>query len=129
MKIATFNVMGLTREKLDFLLQYMASENIDVLSCIDAQLSAKSVKVYGKIAKNTLGAGTVTHCAPRLSHFGRESGTKYRKVGDIFMIIGPKWGSSHTKFAMDMLGPGGSTAGVLARTTVSTTDGDIVSSS
>ena len=123
MKIATFNVMGL--KKLDYLLQYMASENIDVLSCIDAQLSAKSVKVYGKIAKNTLGAGTVTHCAPRLSHFGRESGTKYRKVGDIFMIIGPKWGSSHTKFAMDMLGPGGSTAGVLARTTVGTTDGDI----
>ena len=125
LKVATFNVTGLTREKLDLLLQYMDTEKIDVLSCIDAQLSQKAGRAYGKLVKLRLGPGTVTHCSACLPHFGGTSSTPYRKVGGIFMIIGPRWGPSHSKFVMDSMGPGGGTAGVLAKTTLSTAEGDV----
>jgi hypothetical protein len=130
LKVATFNVRGLTREKLDLILQFIDSEQIDVLTCIDAQLTAKSGKYYGKMVKNRLGAGTVTHNSPCLANFGGIAEVKIRRAGGIFIIIGPKWGTSQTQFMTDEFGPKGTgpsnqTAGVLARTTLNTTDGEV----
>ena len=114
LKISTFNIRGLTREKLDMLLQFMISENIDVLTCIDAQLTVKSGKYYGKMAKTRLGAGTVTHNSPCLSNYGGKSESRMTKAGGIFIIIGPKWGTSQTQFKTDETGPNRLSAGVLA---------------
>ena len=48
----------------------------------------------GKIAKGLLGTGTVTHTNP-------VKGGRGERWGGIFIIIGPRWGTSLSSFQDD----------------------------
>ena len=68
--VCTLNIAGLSDDKLDLILQLMTTESIDVLFCIDAQLTTKQGNFMAKKAKCRLGTGTVVHVTPSLDHFG-----------------------------------------------------------
>ena len=123
--VCTLNVAGLDECKLDLILQHMEDEEVDIMFCIDAQLSAKSGRYMGRKAKTRLGTGTVVHINPCAKHSTAGGQTAGRRVGGIMTIVGKRWGTSIKEFAPDWLGMKGSPAGVLSRVTLCTTEGNI----
>ena len=124
--VCTLNVAGMDEVKLDMVLQHIEEMGIDVMFCIDAQLSAKAGRFLGRKAKARLGTGTVVHITPCAVYgAGQGTGFNHRKVGGIMTIVNTRWGTSIKDFAPDWLGVKGTPAGVLSRLTLCTTDGDI----
>ena len=85
--VCTLNVAGLDEIKLDIVLQHMEEMSIDVMFCIDAQLSIKAGRFLGRKAKTRLGTGSVTHVTP-CSTYGAANGDggRYWKVGGLSLI-------------------------------------------
>ena len=71
LKVSTFNVRGLTREKLALLLQFIPTDNIDVLTCIDSKLTVKSGQYFGKMVTSHL-----CYCTFALTHISWVGGKK-----------------------------------------------------
>ena len=94
-------------------------ERIDVMVCIDAQLDVKRGHWYGKIAKRRLGIGTRTNVNPCITDYGNGS-SSFKRVGGIFTILSPRWGTSLVGFQKDQFGPDGGSAGVMSQVTLAT---------
>ena len=93
LSVCTLNVAGMDEIKLDMVLQHMESYAIDVMVCIDVQLSVKSGRFLGRKAKTRLGTGSVVHVTPCATYDDAHSGAgTFRKVGGIMMIVGCRWG-------------------------------------
>ena len=125
--VCTMNVRGFGDDdnKLEMILQFCQDESIDVMVCIDAQLDEKRGHWYGKICKRRLGVGTRTNVNPcMVSTDGQRSGPKHR-VGGIFTIIGPKWGTSLVNFQKDKFGIKDGPAGVMSQVTLATSDSQL----
>jgi Ulp1 family protease len=120
-KVCTMNIRGFddNDNKLELILQFIQDEDIDVMLCIDAQLDVKKGHWYGKIAKRRLGVGTCTNVNPCMVVQGGNTGTKHR-VGGIFTIVSPKWGTSIVNFQKDKFGIDESSAGVMTQVTLAT---------
>ena len=83
--------------KLELILQLMQDEGIDVMVSIDAQLDAKRGHWYDNIAKRRLGIGTRSNVNPCISDYGTGGGI-FKRVGGIFTILSPRWGTSLVGF-------------------------------
>ena len=59
--VFTLNITGLTAVKLHHVLHHIRRNAVDVMVLIDAQLTFQQGKWMGRIAKEQLGTGTVTH--------------------------------------------------------------------
>jgi len=93
--------------------------------CIDAQLDAKRGHWYGKIAKRRLGIGTRTNVNPCISDYGTGATGSFKRVGGIFTILSPRWGTSLVGFQKDQFGPDGGSAGVMSQVTLATKQGQL----
>ena len=121
-KVCTINIRGFddNDNKLELILQFIQDEEIDVMICIDAQLDMKKGHWYGKIAKRRLGVGTCTNVNPcMVDQGGSSTGSKHR-VGGIFTIVSPKWGTSIVNFQKDKFGNDEGSAGVMSQVTLAT---------
>ena len=119
--VCTLNVRGFDDgdNKLELVLQFLEDEKIDVMICIDAQLDEKRGHWYGKIAKRRLGIGTRTNTNPCITDHGDGLGP-CRRVGGIFTIIRPRWGTSLVTFQKDKFGLDGKSAGIMSQVTLAT---------
>ena len=113
LSVMTWNLNGLTRHKIPFLIRMMQQDNIDVLVGIDCRHSPSSAKSYKKVFKQGLGAGTSCY-------FSVDPSRQHSEPGGISFIVGPKWGTSviHDESRTDRSGHG-----VLARVRLRTTSG------
>ena len=120
--VCSLNVRGFDDNDitLELVLQFMQDEDIDVMVCIDAQLDEKKGHWYGKIAKRRLGVGTRTNVNPCMIEPGSGSNSIKQRVGGIFTIVGPKWGTSLVNFQKDKFGCNEGSAGVMTQVTLST---------
>ena len=127
LKVCTLNVAGFDEAdvKVELVLQFMQDENIDIMVCIDAQLDEKRGHWYGKIAKRRLGIGTRTNVNPCIMDYGTSDNGKFRRVGGIFTVIGPRWGPSLVGFQKDKFGPNGGSAGVMTEAMLATKNGKL----
>ena len=127
LKVCTINIAGFddSDNKLEMILQFVQDEAIDVMVCIDAQLDSKRGDWYGKIAKRRLGVGTRTNTNPCILDYGTDKNGKFRRVGGIFTIVSPRWGTSLVGFQADKFGPNGGSAGVMTEVTLATTAGNL----
>ena len=122
-RVCTLNINGLDDNKLELVLQFFAEERIDVLFLIDARLDAKSGRFTGKKVKRRLGTGTRTHTNPCILDYGMDQTGGFKRIGGIFVIISPKWGTSLKNIQDDQLGPNDGPAGVMSQITLATSDG------
>ena len=122
-RVCTLNINGLDDNKLELVLQFFAEERIDVLFLIDARLDAKSGRFTGKKVKRRLGTGTRTHTNPCILDYGMDQTGGFKRIGGIFVIISPKWGTSLKNIQDDQLGPNDGPAEVMSQITLSTSDG------
>ena len=81
---------------------------------IDAQLTEQQGKWTGKIAKDLLGTGTVTHTNP-------VKGGQGERWSGIFIIVGPRWGTSFLAIHDDKAG-----LGILTQLSLATKGGPIL---
>ena len=85
------NLNGLTDTKLDLLHHLIRQHNIDVLICVDCQLSEKEGNRLKKRTKAFLGPFA------RVSTVTEETSRRYKakpRVGGVYCIVAPKWGQS-----------------------------------
>jgi hypothetical protein len=125
--VCTINIAGFDDgdAKLELILQFIQDEDIDVMVCIDSQLDEKKGHWYGKIAKRRLGIGTRTNVNPCILDYGTEATGVMKRVGGIFTIISPRWGTSLVGFQKDHFGPNGGSAGVMSQVTLATKQGQL----
>ena len=119
--VCTMNMRGFddNDNKLELVLQFIQDESIDVMICTDSQLDEKKGHWYGKIAKRRLGVGTRTNVNPCMVEHG-DGSTGVKRVGGIFTIVSPKWGTSLVNFQKDKFGNDDGPAGVMSQVMLST---------
>ena len=87
------NLNGLSDTKLDLLHHLVRQHNIDVLICVDSQLSEKEGTRYKKRTKAFFGPFSRVHFSTVKSEDSRRHKAKPR-VGGVYCIVTPKWGQS-----------------------------------
>ena len=70
MTVATLNVRGHNDATLELALQYIATEEWDILFRIDTQLDRSGGDYMGQRIKRRLGTGTRTHTCPCIMDYG-----------------------------------------------------------
>ena len=125
LRVCTLNINGLDDNKLELVLQFFAEEHIDVMFLIDARMDAKSGRYTGKKVKRRLGVGTRTHTNPCILDYGMDQTGGFKRIGGIFVIVSPKWGTSLKNIQDDQLGPNDGPAGVMSQITLATSDGHL----
>ena len=79
----------------------------------------------GKKVKQRLGLGSRTHTNPCILDYHTDGTKGFRKVGGIFTIVSPKWGTSVTTFQDDKFGPNDTAAGVMTQLIVHSKRGSL----
>ncbi len=94
--VCYINIRGLNNTKLDLLLTFIQQLHIDVLVCVDAQLTPKAARALEQRTKQQLGPFSRVHYSSKHhgiihSHSGKKSkgSPPTAKAGGLFCIVSP----------------------------------------